>query len=78
MMGGGSTRNMHSATEISRLRKVTSHWLYIRNISDDAWPYECEKWREYVSLKHWTPPTRPHRVTTHETIRKEMNQKQKW
>jgi hypothetical protein len=32
MMGGGSTRNMYSFTELYKLRKVTSCWLYIRNI----------------------------------------------
>jgi hypothetical protein len=42
MMGGGSTRDMYSIIEINKLRKVTSCWLYIRNISEDAQTYECQ------------------------------------
>jgi hypothetical protein len=29
MMGGGSTRNMYSVIEITKLRKLTSGWLYL-------------------------------------------------
>jgi hypothetical protein len=36
VMGGGSTRNMYSVTEINKLRKVTSCWLYLRNICRHA------------------------------------------
>jgi hypothetical protein len=43
MMGGGSTQNMQSVIEINKLRKVTSCWLYLRNISEDALIYECQK-----------------------------------
>jgi hypothetical protein len=42
MMGGVSTRNMYSIIEINKLRKVTSCWLYLRNISEDARTYECQ------------------------------------
>jgi hypothetical protein len=43
MMGEGSTRNMQSVIEINKLRKVTSCWLYLRNISEIALNYECQK-----------------------------------
>jgi hypothetical protein len=41
-MGGGSARNMYSITGINKLRKVTSCWLYLRNITEDARTYECQ------------------------------------
>jgi hypothetical protein len=42
MMGGGSTRNMYSVIEMTKLRRMTSCWLYIMNISADARAYECQ------------------------------------
>jgi hypothetical protein len=36
------TWNMHSVIEINKMRKMTSCWLYLRNISEDACTYECQ------------------------------------
>jgi hypothetical protein len=44
MMGGGCTRNMYSFIEINKLRKVTSFWLYLRNIHNTVLSENWDSW----------------------------------
>jgi hypothetical protein len=45
MMGGCSIQNMHSVFEINELRKVTSCWLYLKNIFEDARTYKFHTYK---------------------------------